>query len=361
MQPPLVSILIPAFNHENYVEQTLRSVVAQTYDRLELIIVDDGSTDSTPRRIRGLLPQVTSRFERVVYVERENGGICRTLNYGVELMRGEYLKLMASDDGAAPDCVSTLVEFLQSNPHFGAVYSDGYHVPDSHLNQHQPDLTGAVRFSTGVNVAGNDITALAPKEMFHFSILGSLFSRTCLKRTGAFDEDLPAEDLDYILRVSRSHRIGWIPTPLVYHRVHESNTGWNQARYIPYLEALIAKLETHPLTPESDNAVALLTLRKWAPCFQRVMTRTEGKRIVAWGCGSLFRRAMSRYHFRLAYIVDSNRSLHGTDVDGTAVLPPSALKSERPGEVFVVVLTQQYSAAYETLSSWGFQHECDYF
>ena len=121
----LVSVLVPAYNHERYVSDCLASIVAQTHPDLELIIANDGSTDDTHQAIDAFLHQHASRFARVVYLNRPNRGIAATLNELLSQARGRFLFLIASDDRAKPQAVSTLYSVLARRPRVALAVGDG--------------------------------------------------------------------------------------------------------------------------------------------------------------------------------------------------------------------------------------------
>jgi glycosyltransferase involved in cell wall biosynthesis len=115
--PPLVSVVVPAYNHELYVEQALRSVVEQDYDAIELIVVDDRSTDGTRNVIWSYLDRedTRARFRRVLFLENEeNLGASRTINRGIYETTGEYINVLNSDDLFASNRLSRLVKHCQS-------------------------------------------------------------------------------------------------------------------------------------------------------------------------------------------------------------------------------------------------------
>ncbi len=92
MKNPKVSVVIPAYNHERYVGEAIQSVLDQTFEEFELIIINDGSTDHTEREI------VTFKDDRIRYYSQENRGLSATLNRGIELAQGEYFNFLPSDD-----------------------------------------------------------------------------------------------------------------------------------------------------------------------------------------------------------------------------------------------------------------------
>ncbi|MDR2407780.1 MAG: glycosyltransferase family 2 protein, partial [Bacteroidales bacterium] len=117
-QLPLVSVIIPAYNHEKYVQETITSIIEQTYKNIELIIINDGSKDATWQRILEMQDVCKARFTRVDFSTQENSGTCITLNRLIEKTHGEYVYLIASDDKAAPEAIEKEYAFLSKNPDY---------------------------------------------------------------------------------------------------------------------------------------------------------------------------------------------------------------------------------------------------
>ena len=120
----LVSVIIPAYNHEKYVQETIKSIINQTYENIELIIVDDGSLDNTWYKIQEMKEICEKRFSRVVFETKQNEGTCKTLNRLINLSKGEYIYLIASDDIAKPIAIEKELEFLSSAPEYALVVGD---------------------------------------------------------------------------------------------------------------------------------------------------------------------------------------------------------------------------------------------
>jgi alpha-1,3-rhamnosyltransferase len=126
---PLVSVLMPAYNHEKYVEESVRSIWAQTYPNVELIVIDDGSRDATPDILRRLAAE--SPIPMRVEVQT-NVGPSETMNRAFALARGEYITLTASDDRHLPHHVETLMDaFRRASPDTGVVFGDMYLIDES--------------------------------------------------------------------------------------------------------------------------------------------------------------------------------------------------------------------------------------
>ena len=108
----MISVVVPVYNVENYLEACLESILASTYTDFELIVIDDGSTDSSGR----LCDQVAARDQRVKVVHQENSGIAASRNLGIEMSSGEYLSFVDADDVVAPDMLERLLEALVADP-----------------------------------------------------------------------------------------------------------------------------------------------------------------------------------------------------------------------------------------------------
>lgn len=111
--PPLVSICIPTYNHANVVGDALRSAMAQTYGRVEILVFDNASTDTTPQ----VVADVTGSDERVRYVRNEiNLGMVGNFSACISAACGKYIKFLCADDFLAPDCLATMVDAFERNP-----------------------------------------------------------------------------------------------------------------------------------------------------------------------------------------------------------------------------------------------------
>src|SRR5262249_35069837 len=120
---PLVSVLVPAYNHEAFVERCLDSILTDPYPAKEIVIIDDGSTDRTAERIEAWLALHRSHIA-VEYVSRENKGIAATLNELAARAHGEFLRIGASDDYLLPGGSEALVRYLMAHPGKGAAIGD---------------------------------------------------------------------------------------------------------------------------------------------------------------------------------------------------------------------------------------------
>ncbi|HAS8351700.1 TPA: glycosyltransferase [Vibrio vulnificus] len=112
---PLVSVIIPCYNHELFVQECIQSVIEQDYQNLELIIIDDGSKDNSIYKIKEMISICETRFTKFEFRHRENKGLCSTLNEALEWTQGKYICSLASDDIWVNNKISLQVNYLNHN------------------------------------------------------------------------------------------------------------------------------------------------------------------------------------------------------------------------------------------------------
>ena len=110
---PLVSVIIPCYNHAHYLPTAIKSVLQQTYSPIEIIVVDDGSTDETKN--------VSLEYESVQYMYQENSGLSTTRNRGIQACKGDYILFLDADDWLYPHAVATNIEYFCASNILNAV------------------------------------------------------------------------------------------------------------------------------------------------------------------------------------------------------------------------------------------------
>jgi hypothetical protein len=199
-----ISVIVPAYNQGHYLEEAIGSVVAQSYEDWEIIVVDDGSTDNT----RAVATSFSD--DRVRYHYQSNQGLSAARNTGISLATGDYISFLDSDDLFLPQKLELLLTLLESQPELGfaageAIFIDG---DGQRLNKYMkkgPPL---------------DLSELLLGNPFH---VGSVLVRKrWLDRVGTFDEVLRAcEDWDLWLRLAKEGcRMDWVAQPVSLYRIH---------------------------------------------------------------------------------------------------------------------------------------------
>lgn len=256
---PLVSLIMPARNHAGFVATALRSLLAQTHPRLELIVIDDGSQDATPEVIAATLAAAPPRRGlRCLFLRQENRGLAATLTRALALAEGHFVQFLASDDALFPQMTARLVAALAAAPpEVAAIGCDGYvfdgrqrgHLPFSCLH---PRPWGRDQYRE--MMVGNWLPAM-----------GMLYRRQALQAVGGFDPGLVYEDWGLLLALARRYRLGQIPDRLFLYRQHGANISQQPAAMQAAQAALGAR---HP---------AMQAARDW----RRALARRDLRAVLA--------------------------------------------------------------------------------
>ena len=206
---PRVSVVVPMYNREGYIAQALESMLAQSFEDFELIVIDDGSSDRSVEIVTGY------DDSRIRLVRNEcNMGISRTRNRGLELARGEYLAVMDSDEVSRPDRLMRQVRFLDRRSDIDVVGSWARQIRDDGT------LTPKLKRRP-----------LKPAEIdFWLTFRCAVLQYTMMGRTEAFrryryrEEMQICDDHDLLLRMAPQCRFANIAQPLVWHRVHDTQS-----------------------------------------------------------------------------------------------------------------------------------------
>ena len=136
---PLVSIITPCFNGEKYLDRFFRSVLNQTYENLELIFINDGSSDKTEEKVLNYKDELKNRNICFTYLYQDNAGQAAALNKGLKVFKGDYLVWPDSDDELVPDSIEKRVDFLEKHPELGIMRSNGIVINDETGEQNRID------------------------------------------------------------------------------------------------------------------------------------------------------------------------------------------------------------------------------
>jgi alpha-1,3-rhamnosyltransferase len=214
---PLVSVCIPVYNHSGFVGECIESVIAQTYPNIELIIIDDGSTDASYEIAKRYIAACKARFHRFKLISRPNVGVSETLNEGLRWAEGKYFCGLASDDVIFPNKTGVLIDYLERNQSTVAVFGS-VHLIDEHSNRIGKRVACSVYNFEDILLLRAELPAPA-----------ALIRLDALINAGGFDKNTKVEDWDMWLKLSLGKRsaIAVVPDLLAGYRVHSSNT-WKQ-------------------------------------------------------------------------------------------------------------------------------------
>ncbi|MCT7466319.1 glycosyltransferase family 2 protein [Aliarcobacter cryaerophilus] len=238
---PLVSVVVPCYNHEKYVKETIESIINQTYKNIELIVIDDGSKDNSVEAIKEMIPACEKRFPRFEFRHRENKGLSATLNEMVDWAKGKYFTGCASDDIFLPSKISHLVEKLEnSDDSYSVAFGDAIFIDDNSNEVYIDRKTG--EYTTEENGSkffldyytferdfdykdeksfGSYKTLLAGNYLPAMSYVIKLDK---IREVGAWTSGNTIEDWEMWLKLSKDYKFAYIDEPVAFYRWHDSNT-----------------------------------------------------------------------------------------------------------------------------------------
>lgn len=242
MNQPLVSVITPTYNRAEIVLKAIKSVLTQTYKNWELIIIDDGSTDNTPRVVEKI------GDERIRYLYKKNGGPSKARNFGIKASRGKWVMYLDSDDTLFPNCIATMVEWLENNPNkvfaiprakrIKELYENGKLIKSIDDSGDTPeDFTIRDIFMRNAGFACNGFTHL--RRLFNEGI--------------RWDENLASmEDWELLMSIGEEYPDGFLYVPVVLYSYYQ--------RY------------------GSDNMVSQATYKTWADAFEYIYHKHKGSK-----------------------------------------------------------------------------------
>lgn len=213
---PLVSIIIPCYNHEKYVLSAIDGIINQDYPNIELIIIDDGSKDGSIAMIKQKIDECRKRFIRFEFRHRPNKGLSATLNEALAWCQGKYVSFIASDDIMLSHKTSVQVDYLQKNPHISSLSANVQFIDDNGSilgSTHQPQK----EYDFNEILVHNSL--LAPTQIHHLS---------AVRDVGGFDENIMIEDWYLWLKLlDHGYRIMFLQDILASYRRHDNNMSGN--------------------------------------------------------------------------------------------------------------------------------------
>jgi glycosyltransferase involved in cell wall biosynthesis len=207
---PTISVLMSVYNGERYLAAAMDSILSQTFRDFELIVIDDGSKDSSP----AILQDYAKRDARVKLTLRDNKGLTATLNEAFAQSRGRYLARMDCDDVALPDRFARQVQLLEADP--DVVCTGGYFQL----------IDGAGRLLTTLQPPTDNDAIQAKLLAGHNAICHpcAMIRRQAMETVGGYDERFKtSQDLDLWLRLGEVGKLANVPAPVLKFRLHESS------------------------------------------------------------------------------------------------------------------------------------------
>jgi glycosyltransferase involved in cell wall biosynthesis len=232
---PLVSILLLSMNHEQYIEQCIQSIISQTYKNIEIIYLDNASSDNTYELGKKLLEQSHIPFK--IFQNKESKSISKNLNFLLDNSTGQFVSPLSTDDWFSPENIEKKVTFFSDNPDTGALFSNGWVYYE---NEKKSVLNDSSTFKRG-NLFKEVLTH--PNCLFY---AGVIYNRGIFEKVGKWDENLLIEDVDMYIRICLIAPIDYINEPLVYYRRSSGSASKNKQFMIVGFKQYYEKYKAKP-------------------------------------------------------------------------------------------------------------------
>ncbi|MBK2297072.1 glycosyltransferase family 2 protein [Francisella philomiragia] len=239
---PLVSVVVPAYNHEKYIAYTIDSIVKQTYKNIELIVINDGSSDQTADVIRKELDKVSYRFFNVLFIDnKDNQGVVKSLNEALSHVQGEYISFCSSDDTLLLNNLEELVKFLSKNDDYVLAVGDNEIIDGQNIRCYwdieQKNVYNATdsvykTFASLLRHNRKDVDFLSTNfGKYQTFLIGNYIpngfvirKQVLCDKMGGYPTNCRLEDLGLHLYLSRYGKYKFIDQPLAQYRWHDENT-----------------------------------------------------------------------------------------------------------------------------------------
>lgn len=234
MTSPRVSVVIPCYNHANYLQDAIRSCLAQTYTNLEILVVDDGSTDNTK--------EIVSQFPQVQYLYQDNAGVGAARNRGWRQAQGEFVQFLDADDYLLPTKLQRCLDAFGADPDAGVVYTD-YEIRTEDMCTQHPTQRPAWKMPEG-----EVLKCLIEQNTAFFVPACALIRRELIEQVHGFNESLHGTE-DWYLWVSLAAygvQFRYVPELLVWYR--QTLTGLSKQE-VPLAYARLRAYEDLRLLP----------------------------------------------------------------------------------------------------------------
>jgi glycosyltransferase involved in cell wall biosynthesis len=216
---PKISVLIPVYNGAKFVSETIQSILNQTFNDYEIVVVDDGSTDAT----KSIIDEFTKQFpNKIRYIYQDNSGVSIARNTAINNAKGEFIAFLDSDDYSAKNRLEEEIRIIESDSRIGLVHANVTKV-DGNGKVIETDLRAKQYLS------GNIFEHLFLRKA-NIACSTVLFRKSCCNRIGLFDVHLTklgCEDRDFWLRLSKEYKIVYIDKILSFYRITPQSMSQN--------------------------------------------------------------------------------------------------------------------------------------
>lgn len=347
MEEPIISVLILSYNNFSYYKECFSSIIGQSYSNIEIVISDDGSTQFYDQELLEYIKLNNKGNIRNIIINRnkENVGVVKNYNKAISLSSGEYIFYLAIDDAFYDNKV--LEDVINYFKNTGSLIFTGYKdVYDETLTKYIKTLPRPLEVEL---LKKNDSEYLYEKLCKGSFISGSNtpFSRKLIDKYGYLDEKyFYLEDYPRYLQLTKKGcNISFYDRKLIKYRMGGVTTSGQ-------INGLLRK------------DIFLATVCECKDYFQKIWDKKwfERGKIIAWGTGDCFESSLELINFKIDYLVDSNKKVQNTEIEGFKVYSPEVLKQEEKDNIFVFVFSYaNYFDIADALNSYGYSEFENYF
>lgn len=337
---PLVTVYVTNFNYANYIEQSIESVLAQTYKNYELIIIDDGSTDNSREIINRYIEKTNIRI-----IFQENKGLIASNNIAVRAAQGKYVMRLDADDYLDENALLVLVNGIEESDEMALIFPDYYYV------NADGEVTGQERrhdFKSQVTLLDQPAHGAC-----------TLIRRDCLLEVGGYSPEFTCQDgWDLWLKLTENYSVGNVNLPLFYYRRHDNNLTHDNDRL---LETRAEIYKSHANRTNRPNLKVIAILPTRGPAIEsdsQILNKLGDKILIDWTIDAVLNSTMvselivttpdqdvirhltSKYKNKLTIVNrDKNTSLENTSYEPAV---KAAIKKRRTSSFdAVLVLTAE--------------------
>lgn len=225
MERPLISVIVPVYKVEDYLQTCVQSLQNQTYDNLEILLIDDGSPDNCP----AMCDSYAARDSRIKVIHKPNGGLADARNAGLDHATGELIAFVDSDDWIAPETYAQMVQMLATDPALDIVCCAAVRVRAG-----QEAEQTFVYYPTGTVKSGEEITCRILLDEIGSQVVKGLYKRMCWEGVrfplGRLYEDIPTTYQAFM----KAEKVGFLQAPFYKYRANDESISNTPKAIKPY-------------------------------------------------------------------------------------------------------------------------------
>lgn len=376
-----VSIITPCFNGGKFLDRYFSGILAQTYKHLEVILIDDGSTDNTRQKCDEYRSKLEAAGIEFKYLYKENGGPASAINQGLKIFTGEYITWPDCDDWLLPESIAERVKFLEKNPDYGGVRSDGYQVNEDNL-----ELLDNNRFSNYYIAEEENIFEDLVFVRTFIACDAYLFRSNVLKECIPnlhVNENLHGQNWQLMLPISYKYRIAYIDMPLFVCMKRKDSYSYKSEDYKEkvkqvneYEKTIITVLQEMAYANTTHLIKQLRVKYKYLRMlidikFHKNMAQNKkilSWKLVIWGTGNAAKQifevlSASSLVENILYFVDNNSQKWGGNLGDFKIISPLDLLKEtkdKKEKVFIIVASSYYLKIRKQLLEYSYKEWDDF-